>query len=145
MNTITTILDPDALRLAGRLLVSALFVQSGVTKPFAWNAALDEIASYGMPRSTLLLAPAIATQLFCGMGVAAGWFTTPCACALLAFMVPATFYIHGFWRYVGESREHHFNGMFQNLTVSGGLVLLLATGPGAWSIDAMLAGAGRQP
>lgn len=143
MMNMTHILNQDAVLLAGRLLVAMLFVQSGVTKPFAWSAALDEIASYGMPRSTLLLAPAIAAQLIGGLGVAAGLFTIPCALVLLAFMVPATFYIHGYWRYSGEARSHHFNGLFQNLTVSGGLVLLLATGPGAWSVDALMNGAGR--
>ncbi|MFZ4575130.1 MAG: DoxX family protein [Phycisphaerales bacterium] len=141
----TTMLNTDAVLLVGRLLVSALFIQSGVSKPLAWNAALDEIASFGMPRSTLLLAPAIAAQLIGGLGVAAGLFTIPCALVLLAFMVPATFYIHGFWRYSGEARKHHFNGLFQNLTVSGGLALLLITGPGAWSIDAMMSGTGRAP
>ena len=132
------LLNSDAVILIGRLLVSVLFLQSGLTKPFAWQAALDEIASFGMPSSSLLLAPVIAAQLIGGIGLAAGLFTVPCALVLLAFMMPATFYIHGFWRYQGESRVHHFNGFFQNLTVAGGLVLQLATGPGAWSLDAIL-------
>ena len=141
--TMTNILNQDAVLLAGRMLVAALFVQSGVSKPLAWSDALDEISSYGMPRATALLAPAIAAQFIGGLGVAVGLFTIPCVLVLLTFMVPATFYIHGYWRYTGESRKHHFNGLFQNLTVSGGLVLLLATGPGAWSLDALIAAGGR--
>ncbi len=144
MTTIAA-LNTDAVLLIGRLLVSALFIQSGVTKPFAWTAALNEIASFGMPRSTLLLGPAVAAQLAGGLGLAFGLFTVPCALMLLAFMVPATFYIHGYWRYAGESRQHHFNGLFQNLTESGGITLLLATGPGAWSVDALLRGNGSMP
>lgn len=139
MNTfIQSHLNPDIVLLVGRLLVAALFLQSGLTKPFQWQAALDELASFGMPRRSALLIPAVATQLLGGMGVAIGCLTAPCVLVLLAFMLPVTFYVHGFWRYTGAAREHHLAGLFQNLTMSGGLVLLLATGPGVYSIDAML-------
>ena len=65
-------------------------------------------------------------------------FTRLSAAMLLEFMVPATFHIHGFYRYRGPEYEHHLVGFFQNLTMSGGLVLLLPTGPGRWSLDARL-------
>ena len=136
-----SIIPMDLTLLLGRLLVASLFVQSGLTKPLAWQAALDEIASFGMPRSAGVLAPAVAAQLVGGLGIALGLFTGWCALGLLAFMVPATFHIHGWWRYHGPQREHHFAGFFQNLTMSGGLVLLLATGPGRWSLDAVIASA----
>lgn len=132
-------IDPDVTLLVGRCLVAALFIQSGISKPLAWNAALDELVEYGMPRSALALAPALVAQLVGGLLLCAGLLTFWASAALLAFMVPATFYIHGFWRYSGAAREHHFVGFFQNLTMSGGLVLLLATGPGTLSLDHWLA------
>lgn len=76
------------------------------------------------------------------LGVLAGacvTLTAPCARLLIGFMLPVTFYVHGYWRYTAAARQHHLAGMFQNLTMSGGLVLLLATGPGVYSIDALLA------
>lgn len=126
----------DGAFLIGRVLIAALFLQSALSKPFAWDAALDEIAAFGMPRSSMVLAPAVAAQLVGGLGLVSGLFTRCSAAILLAFLVPATFYIHGFYRYSGADYEHHLLGFFQNLTMSGGLVLLLATGPGRWSLDA---------
>lgn len=122
--------------LVGRVLAAALFLLSAVSKPFAWEAALDEIASYGLPRAWWVLAPALALQLFGGLLLVLGLYTRLAAAALLAFMVPATFYIHGFYRYSGAEFDHHLLGFFQNLTMSSGLVLLLVTGPGRWSLDA---------
>ena len=138
-----SIIPIDLILLLGRLLVAALFLQSGLTKPFAWHAALDEIESFGLPRSSAVLAPVVAAQFVGGLGVALGLLNNVCALGLLAFMIPATLHIHGWWRYQGRQREHHFAGFFQNLTMSGGLVLLLATGPGSWSLDAAIASAAR--
>lgn len=126
--------------LVGRTLVAALFLQSGFTKPFAWQAALDEIAGFGMPRSAIVLGSAVALQLLGGIALVLGLFTRTSAFLLLAFMIPATFYVHGFYRYSGSEYEHHLVGFFQNLTISGGLVLLIASGPGRWSLDARIAG-----
>ncbi len=131
-------LDMDAARLIARCLMASLFLQSAVTKSLNWGLALDEIRSFGLPRSRMLLLPALLVQFCGGLGVALGLLTFWSACALLAFMLPTTILAHGFWRYQGAERAHHFTGFFQNLTMSGGLVLLLATGAGRWSLDASI-------
>lgn len=130
--------NADLVLLVGRVLLSALFVQSAVAKSRAWNAALDELASFGLPRSPALLAPALAVQWAGGLGVALGLMTFWAAAALIGFLLPTTFLAHGFWRYGQAERPHHVTGFFQNLTMCGGLVLLLAAGPGRWSLDAAM-------
>lgn len=134
-------LHPDLALLVGRVLLAALFLQSGLTKPFAWAEAMDELASFGMPRSRVLLAGSLATQLAGGLSIAFGLMTPLGALLLIAFMAPATFWVHGFWRYKGAARAHHVLGFYQNLTMSGGLVVLLAAGPGRWSVDGILGAA----
>ena len=135
-------LNYDIVLLAGRILLASLFLQSGVSKSLAWTAALDELRSFGLPRSPALLIPALAVQILGGLGVALGLLTFWAAAALIAFLVPTAFLAHGFWRYSGPDRAHHLTGFFQNLTMGGGLVILLASGGGAWSIDHVLAGSG---
>ena len=132
-------LNPDATLLFSRLLLSALFLQSGVSKSFAWNDALDELHSFGLPRSPALLLPALALQLLGGLALVLGLFTFWAGLALIAFLVPTTLLAHGFWRYAPPLRAHHVTGFFQNLTICGGLTLILHTGPGALSLDARLA------
>jgi putative oxidoreductase len=136
---LTPHLNIDVALLIGRCLLAALFLQSSITKSAAWQAALDEIESFGLPRKPMLLVPALAVQFLGGVGLTLGVLTFWSSAALLAFMVPTTLIAHGFWRYRGAERSHHLTGFFQNLTMSGGLVVLLATGAGRWSIDAMLA------
>lgn len=124
--------------LVSRVLLSAIFLQSSLTKPFAWEAALDEIAGYGLPRCAMVLVPALIGQFLGGLGLVFGLFTRLSALGLIGFMLPATFYIHGFYRYHGAEFNHHLVGFFQNLTMSGGLVLIMITGPGGFSVDQYL-------
>lgn len=135
-------LNHDAIVLIGRVLLSSLFLQSAVSKSLAWSAALDEVQSFGLPRRAYLLVPALAVQYLGGVCIAIGVLTFWSATALIVFLLPTTFLAHGFWRYAGADRAHHVTGFFQNFTMIGGLVLLLTTGPGAWSIDSLLHNAG---
>ncbi|MBL0869672.1 MAG: DoxX family protein [Phycisphaerales bacterium] len=128
----------DAALLIGRCLMASLFLQSAVTKSMNSVEALDEVKSFGLPRSRVVLLPALAVQWIGAAGLIAGALTFWCAAALLAFMIPTTFIAHGFWRYTGAARAHHVTGFFQNLTMSGGLVILMATGAGRWSVDGVL-------
>ncbi|MBY0113231.1 MAG: DoxX family protein [Phycisphaerales bacterium] len=123
------------LLVVGRVLIASLFLQSAISKTLHWDAALAEIASYGLPGGALTLAPSLGVQFFGGLGLIVGWKFRWCAAILIAFLLPATFYIHGFYRYEGEAFDHHLLGFFQNLTMMGGLVFALVTGPGPLSID----------
>lgn len=126
------------LLLLGRALIASLFLQSAISKTLHWEAGLAEIASYGLPGGAWTLAPSLAVQFFGGLGLLLGFGFRWCVAALIGFLLPATFYIHGFYRYEGEAFDHHLLGFFQNLTMMGGLVFALAAGPGAISVDAVM-------
>jgi putative oxidoreductase len=59
------------------------------------------------------------------------------AAGLAAFTVLASFIFHDFWA-APEAERMVQNLMFmKNLSVAGGLLVLAAVGPGAWSVDGM--------
>lgn len=128
----------DAALLVGRCLMASLFLRSAVVKSLRPSEALDEVKSFGLPGSWAVLMPALAVQWIGAVGLLGGALTFWCAAGLLAFMIPTTLIAHGFWRYTGSARDHHVTGFFQNLTMSGGLVILMATGAGKWSVDGLL-------
>jgi putative oxidoreductase len=66
-----------------------------------------------------------------------GYKTRLGALLLFLFLIPVTLTFHNFWTY-SDPKEQHVNMLFfmHNLTLMGGLLLLMTTGPGPLSIDA---------
>lgn len=111
-------------------------MQSAISKSLHWQAGLTELSGFGIPGGTLAQAPAVLAQIIGGVGLVLGFKTRRCSLLLIALMLPSTFYIHWFYRCSGDAFDHHLLDFFQNLTMSGGLVVLLVSGPGRWSVDA---------
>jgi putative oxidoreductase len=121
---ITTVLLPVA-----RALLVATFVISAVRHATDWNAALDEMTYLGMPRSGPLMAGSIALRLIGGLSVLLGWRVRWGAALLLAFIAPATFLGHAFWLLPAEQQPHETIEFLNNLSMTGGVLLVLLVGP----------------
>ena len=121
--------------LLGRILVAAVFVLSGINKMgnFAGTAAF--MSSAGLPMAELLLVPTIAIEIICGLMLVIGWQTRFAALVLLLFMIPVTAVFHNPWAAadaaMAQQQMIHF---LKNLAIMGGLLNLLAFGPGAYSV-----------
>ena len=123
--------------LIGRILVAAVFVLSGINKlgNFAGTAAF--MTSAGLPMAELLLVLTIAIELICGLMLVVGWQTRFAALMLLLFMIPVTAVFHNPWAateaVLAQQQMIHF---LKNLAIMGGLLNLLAFGPGSYSLEA---------
>lgn len=124
------------LVLAGRALLSAIFVLSGANKLLEWSKTADGMAAEGMVAVPVLLAGAVAVELFAGIAVLVGCYARPAALALAAFLAPTTLIFHDFWTYSGEARMNQMPHFMKNLTIMGGLLVLAAYGAGRFSFDA---------
>ena len=128
--------NPDALLLIGRLFVGAIFVLSGVLK-------LTGVAAYstrGWPAEWFFGPLGAGTELLGGLLIFAG-FATRYACILMfAFMLVATFTAHRFWSFADPAQfRAQQSQFFKNVSIFGAFILLFATGPGRYSVDAMIA------
>ena len=121
------------LGLVGRVLIALVFLGSGVSKITDFGGTQQYMSSYGMPFPVLFLVGAILLEIGGGVSVAAGYRTRWGALALLVFLVPATFIFH-FEPGVREQFVH----MMKNAAIGGALLLLMAEGPGAMSLDERL-------
>lgn len=122
--------------LLARVMLSLVFVLSGVAKASHWGDGLAEIAAAGLPAASLLLAATVATQLVGGLSVALGFGTRLGALALGGFTIVATVLFHDFWNATGEIWQHQFTTFMEHVALVGGFVALMACGPGAFSVDA---------
>ncbi len=123
----------DAALLAGRFGLGAIFLVSGLGKLASWSGTVAYAGSQGVP--AILLAGAVALEVVGGLSLLAGWKTRWGTIALLAFLVPVTLVFHGFWAYQGAEAQLQTIQFLKNVSIGGGLLVVLAAGPGALSVD----------
>ena len=127
----------DVTLLAARIGVALIFLLSGVGKMAGWNAAVAHAASQGV--TPILLAFATALELFGAIALIAGWRTRWGGVALIVFLVPVTLVFHAFWAAPAAEVQHQATQFLKNVAMGGGLLAIIAAGPGAFSVDARMA------
>jgi len=120
-----------------RATLTATFIVSAVRHLTDWSAALDEMAGYGMPRSSVLLTGSIAFRLIGGLAILFGFHARIGATLLFAFVVPAALLAHDFWAMPATRQTHETIEFLNNLAMAAGAMLIALNGAGPWSIDAI--------
>ena len=120
---------------AGRIFLALIFVVSGVGKITGYAGTAAYMASKGLPLVEILLPLAIAVELGGGLLLALGWKARWAAVALFLFLIPTTLIFHQFWGIdpkLAQMQKIHF---LKNVAIMGGMLMVLAIGAGAWSVD----------
>jgi putative oxidoreductase len=108
------------LKLVGRVLLSIMFIQSGVGKIFGYAGAQAMMEQHGV--SGALLPLVILTEAGGGLLVLLGLFTPYAAIALAGFCLLAA--------WLGQMIN-----FMKNITITGGFLVLVGAGPGALALD----------
>ena len=84
----------------------------------------------------LFFAAATAVELAGGLSLLLGFKARLGALLLFGFLIPVTLTFHNWWTYA-DPKEQQVNFLFfiHNLTLMGGLLMLMSFGPGPLSID----------
>jgi putative oxidoreductase len=126
----------NPLALAGRILLALMFVLAGFSKIAGFAGTVGYMQSKGMPAAEVLAALTILLEVGGGLALMFGFQTRWAALALAAFTLLASMIFHNFWA-VAEAQKMVQNLMFmKNVSIIGGMLVLGAFGPGAWSLDA---------
>ncbi len=115
--------------LAGRVLISAIFLASGAGKIAAFEGTAAYMDSMGVPSG--LLPAVIAFEILAGLAVILGWKTRLAAFALAGFCLASAVLFHLDF---GDPVQSAL--FLKNVAIAGGFAVLLANGAGPWSIDA---------
>jgi len=121
--------------LVGRMLLTLIFLSSAPGHIGSWEQTTGYMASKGMPVVSLALAAAIVLELAGGLSVLLGFKARIGAAALIVFLVPATLIFHNFWAFEGAEQQAQMIHFMKNVAIMGGLLLVIAHGPGALSLD----------
>jgi putative oxidoreductase len=126
----------DPTLLAGRILLATLYVVSATGKWGDITGLAATLAGKGFPIPDALALIAAAAELGGALAVAVGFRTRAAALGLIAYSALATLAFHAFWQMPAPEAQAQSIQFLKNLGLIGGLLLLSATGPGAYSVDA---------
>lgn len=121
--------------LVGRILLGTIFVMAGVQKLMDWSATAAYMESQGLPAITVLLGLAAATEILGGLSIITGTFARAGALALFLFLIPTTVVFHDFWSLEGQAQQTQMTNFLKNLSIMGGLLLMIGVGAGRVSVD----------
>lgn len=122
--------------LAGRIMISAIFLVTGLGKIAGYAATQGYMAAMGVPGWLLPLV--IALEVGGSIAIILGWHTRLVAFLLAGFSVLAALIFH---HALGDQVQ--FLMFMKNIAIAGGFLLLVARGPGEWSLDARAEALGR--
>ena len=125
----------NTFALIGRILLAILFVPAGWGKIAGFAGTAGYIASKGIPLPEVAAALAIAAELGLGLLLIVGWQTRWAALGLAIFVAVITPIFHAYWTMPEAQVMMQKQAFFKNFAIVGGLLVLSAFGPGAFSID----------
>ncbi len=116
--------------LLGRILIAAIFLWSGFGKVMNFDGTVAYIASAGLPAPYAAAIVAIVVEVIGGLCVLVGFQARFSALVVAIFSVAAAFSFHS--DFADPMQKVNF---FKNLAIAGGLLQIVASGPGGISID----------
>jgi putative oxidoreductase len=137
----------DSLRnltaLVGRILLALIFVLSGLNKLMNLSASAVYMMQLGISANVVqpALYVSIAVELGCALLLIAGLQARLAALILFLRLIPVTLLVH-VGQYFQDVQQHQvllasvqYSMALKNIGIMGGLLVLAAMGPGAFSID----------
>lgn len=118
-----------------RILISAIFVYSGISQLIHFDATVHVLAAAGIPLATVAAAIAILIDLGGSAMLIIGWQTKLAAVVLFIYLIPVTIMFHNFWAAPPQMHEMQLLNFLKNLGIMGGLLIVATRGAGASSAD----------
>jgi putative oxidoreductase len=114
--------------LIGRVLLAAIFLESGINKIGGYAGVQGYMEGAGVPGA--LLPAVIVLEVVGAIAIIVGYKTRIIALLIALFSIAAAFLFHG----AADPVQHIM--FMKNLAIAGGFLILAARGAGAWSLDA---------
>lgn len=130
MNSMTNV-----FALIGRILLAAMFLNSGFGKIGGFQGLIGTIASKGFPVPEFFAVGTIALELIAGLMLVVGWKVRWAALALAAFTLLLSFLFHNFWAMPEAQKAMQQITFMKNAAIIGGLLYVAAFGAGRFSVD----------
>ena len=116
------------IELAGRILLSVMFLLSGINKITGYAGTQAYMESQGVPG--ILLPLVIALEIVAPILVVIGWQTRIAAWGLAGFSILSALLFH-----MNFADQMQMIAFMKNLTIAGGFLILATVGAGELSLD----------
>lgn len=121
------------LHIVGRLFFSMIFIGSGINHFMKTKEMTEYARAKGLPAPGVSVLLSGAVMLAGGLMVLLGWNPAWGAALLFAFLVPAAFLMHAFWKEEDPQAQQTEMAMFmKNLSMAGAALLILYYAGEAW-------------
>lgn len=120
----------NVISLIARILLSALFVWSGINKILNPAGTQQYMTANGLPLVGLLYLATVIVEVGGGLSVLLGYKARWGAIALALFLIPATLIFHT--NFADQMQQIAF---MKNLAIFGGLLMIVQYGAGRISLD----------
>lgn len=114
------------LMLVGRIVFGLFFVIAAFRNTINFRDRIPSTTNYGWNMPPALVAVGFAMQWIGGLSLVSGFLTVIGALVLIAFLVLATACYHNLFRFSGKDRDFHLYLVLVNITLVGGLLLVIA-------------------
>ena len=114
--------------LIGRVMISAIFLFSGISKIFNYDGTIGWMEGYGMPG--ILLIPAISVEILFPLMIIVGYQTRIAAGGLLLFSLLTAFIFH-----LDFSNQMQIIAFLKNVGLAGGMLFLVVHGAKDFSLE----------
>src|SRR6202522_4207096 len=122
----------DITTLAGRILISVMFLISGFFKLGGYAQVVGYAAAMHLPAPGVAIAVAAAIELGCGLAVLVGFRARFAAWLLFLYLLPVTFFFHNFWAAQGMEQQTQMINFLKNAAIMGGFLGRLWIGVGLY-------------
>jgi putative oxidoreductase len=128
------------VNVLGRVMISTIFLMSAIGNKIP---KFDDVAALmktqGIPQPQVMLAGAIVFLIAGSLSIILGYRARIGAALLFVFLVLATYYFHDFWNVTGplkqQLKQEQIIQFMKNLSLMGTMLLVMANGSGAMSLD----------
>jgi putative oxidoreductase len=124
--------------VVGRILIALIFVRAGINKIASIDATAAEMAKSGIPLSNILVFGAITMELGGGLLLMVGLFARWAALALFFYTLTLALIFHAYWAAPDAQARLQASFFFGHLSMMGGMLVVVAFGAGAYSLDALV-------
>lgn len=128
----------DTVLLLARVMLGAIFVQSGFGKLTGLAGFTASMEGMGVPMASVAAPIGACVEFFGGLAIVLGAWTALAAILVAGFTVAASLIAHRFWDAPADQRMMQTIQFMKNVAIVGGLLTLVAAGPGRFSLDGLL-------
>jgi putative oxidoreductase len=109
--------------LLGRVLLSVIFILSGLGKLPHFHDVAGMMAGKGIPLASVALAITLLIEIGGGLMLLTGYKARYAALVIAVWLVPVTLVFHNFWAVPAAQQQDQMINFLKNLAIIGGLLV----------------------